>query len=88
MTTPQLSDYLGLSPHTLQRYRCNGGGPKFKKIGNKIFYAESDVMAWIEASSRDSTSDSEDETQAPEGQTCTKRYDSRRGVWVTSGDSA
>ena len=66
MTPQQLSLYLGLSLHTLQRYRCErirnpnskNVGPKFKKVGNKIFYQVRDVQAWIEACGRDSTSDS------------------------------
>jgi hypothetical protein len=66
MTPLQLSLYLGLSLHTLQRYRCErirnpnskNVGPKFKKVGNKIFYKVRDVQAWIEACGRDSTRDS------------------------------
>ena len=66
MTPQQLSLYLGLSLHTLQRYRCErirnpnskNVGPKFKKVGNKIFYKVRDVQAWIEACGRDSTRDS------------------------------
>ena len=66
MTPLQLSLYLGLSLHTLQRYRCErirnpnskNVGPKFKKVGNKIFYKVRDVQTWIEACGRDSTRDS------------------------------
>ncbi len=59
MSPLQLSLYLGLSLHTLQRYRCERirnpnskkAGPKFKKVGNKIFYKVHDVQSWLDGSS-------------------------------------
>ena len=59
MSPQALSLYLGLSLHTLQRYRCERirnpnsekAGPKFKKVGNKIFYKVHDVQSWLDGSS-------------------------------------
>ena len=36
--------YYGISISLLQQWRCNGGGPKFKKIGRTILYQKSDVL--------------------------------------------
>ncbi|MEG0482467.1 MAG: DNA-binding protein [Acinetobacter sp.] len=36
--------YYGISLSLLQQWRCNGGGPKFKKIGRTILYQKSDVL--------------------------------------------
>ena len=58
LTVEDLCAYLDRSCHTLQKWRVEGNGPRYRRIGNRIFYAESDVLAWIEACGRDSTSDS------------------------------
>ncbi|MDH2018878.1 helix-turn-helix domain-containing protein [Acinetobacter ursingii] len=36
--------YYGISLSLLQQWRCNGAGPKFKKIGRTILYQKSDVL--------------------------------------------
>jgi hypothetical protein len=36
------------SPLTLRKLRCLGGGPRFRRLGNKPVYTESDLIAWIE----------------------------------------
>jgi hypothetical protein len=36
------------SPATLRKLRCVGGGPKFRRLGSKPVYTESDLIAWIE----------------------------------------
>ena len=39
--------YYGISVSLLQQWRCNGGGPKFKKIGRTILYQKSDVLIFF-----------------------------------------
>ena len=40
--------YLGLAPKTLAMWRCSGDGPRFTKIGGKVFYFKADLDAWID----------------------------------------
>jgi predicted DNA-binding transcriptional regulator AlpA len=56
-TVPDLCAYLDRSPYTLQRWRSEGGGPKYSRIGNRIFYSEADILAWLKITSRRNTSD-------------------------------
>lgn len=41
--------YLGLSPRTLQKYRSEGRGPKFRTINNRSCYEFADLDDWIAA---------------------------------------
>lgn len=39
---------LNISPRTLQRYRVNGGGPPYVRIGaRRIAYPESGIATWV-----------------------------------------
>ncbi len=57
LKTEQGARWLGLSPRTLEKMRCEGGGPPFRKHGRLVFYHEDDLRAWSEAQTRRSTSD-------------------------------
>jgi len=57
LTTPQAADKLGLSPRTLERYRCRGVGPVFRKMGGRVLYHVDDVRVWIERVACHSTSE-------------------------------
>lgn len=48
---------LGSKPSTLRAWRVKGKGPRYYKIGGKIFYKDSDLETWIEAQGRSSTSE-------------------------------
>ena len=48
---------LGISPRTLEKYRCHGSGPVFRKLGGRVVYAIEDVEAWAAQSACRSTSD-------------------------------
>jgi DNA-binding transcriptional MerR regulator len=48
---------LGLSPRTLERYRCTGFGPPFRKLGRRVLYRPDDLEAWVTRGLRTSTSD-------------------------------
>ena len=57
MSTRQVAAYLGLSPRTLESYRCRGGGPPFHVFGSVVRYLLSDVVKWASKRRRHSTSD-------------------------------
>jgi hypothetical protein len=57
VTTPDAAVHLGLSPRTLEKHRCFGTGPVFRKLGGRIVYALADLDAWADLGSRSSTSD-------------------------------
>ena len=46
--TKQLSEYFGgrISASTLNIWRTKGKGPKYFKIGSKVFYPKLDADAW------------------------------------------
>jgi hypothetical protein len=46
-----------VSPHTLEKHRIFGTGPKFSKIGGRIIYAVSDLREWVERGAKRATSD-------------------------------
>lgn len=54
------SEYLGISPRTLQGYRTKGGGPEFIKINHKVVrYKIADLIKWTEIRKRKNTSNHE-----------------------------
>lgn len=57
LKTPDAAIHLGLSARTLEKHRCFGTGPVFRKLGGRIVYAISDLDAWAERGTRNSTSD-------------------------------
>jgi predicted DNA-binding transcriptional regulator AlpA len=46
---------LNVSKPTLARWRCDGSGPKFIKIGGKVGYLDEDLNEYIERNRRVST---------------------------------
>lgn len=57
LDTSQVAHILRLSERTLERYRTEGGGPPFLKFGKRVLYDQDAVLAWAQAHSRRSTSD-------------------------------
>lgn len=58
LTTAQAAELLGgLSPKTLNKWRFTGDGPKYKKIGGAVRYSVADLQAFVEAGTRQSTSE-------------------------------
>lgn len=57
LITPDAAVYLGLSPRTLEKHRCYGTGPTFRKLGGRVVYAIEDLESWANAGTRRSTSD-------------------------------
>jgi hypothetical protein len=57
LTTAQAAELLGLSARTLEKWRVTGAGPRFVDMG-VIRYRRRDLLVWVEARLRRSTSDS------------------------------
>ncbi|WP_454916235.1 helix-turn-helix transcriptional regulator [Xanthobacter sediminis] len=55
--TPEAARLLGISARTLEKYRCHGNGPTFRKLGGRVVYAIDDLQAWADQSACRSTSD-------------------------------
>lgn len=49
LNTREVSRMTGIPENTFRYYRHKGVGPKFGKLGSRVFYKESDVLAWVEA---------------------------------------
>lgn len=57
LKTPDAAIHLGLSARTLEKHRCFGTGPVFRKLGGRIVYAIDDLDSWAALGTRHSTSD-------------------------------
>ncbi|CTP92388.1 hypothetical protein XTPLMG728_3224 [Xanthomonas translucens pv. poae] len=47
---PAAATYLGLSHSTLEKMRHEGRGPRYVKIGGRVFYRREDLDSYIEGS--------------------------------------
>lgn len=47
----------GISTKTMERWRIDGTGPVFRKLGRRVFYTEQDLLEWAASQKRTSTSD-------------------------------
>lgn len=57
LSTTEAAAYLGLSPRTLEKHRCYGTGPIYRKLGGRVVYNVGQLDAWAEIGTRRSTSD-------------------------------
>lgn len=57
LRTPDAAKLLGLSPRTLEKHRCYGTGPVYRRLGGRVVYALDDIEAWVALGTRRSTSD-------------------------------
>ncbi|MDE0350535.1 MAG: helix-turn-helix domain-containing protein, partial [Gammaproteobacteria bacterium] len=46
MDTREAAALVGLSPRTLDTYRCTGAGPRYYRLGGSVRYRETDLAAW------------------------------------------
>ena len=51
-TTKDAATSLGLAQRTLQKYRVDGSGPKFRKLRGHSFYDVADLDAWVESAEK------------------------------------
>jgi excisionase family DNA binding protein len=45
----EASKYLGFTVSTLNKMRMAGRGPRYLKLGNRVFYRRTDLDAYLEA---------------------------------------
>ena len=57
LRTPEAAVHLSLSATTLEKHRCYGTGPAYRKLGGRVVYAIDELDAWVELGRRSSTSD-------------------------------
>jgi excisionase family DNA binding protein len=57
LTPHDAAQYLHVSPRTLTKWRGQGGGPRYAKVGRRVVYRQADLEAWVESQVRTSTSD-------------------------------
>jgi hypothetical protein len=57
LTTSEAAPHVRLSPRTLEKYRVLGGGPKYKKLGARVFYSIADLDEWLASRTFEMTSD-------------------------------
>jgi excisionase family DNA binding protein len=60
LTTAEAAEYLRLSSRTLEKHRCIGTGPRFRKVGRMIRYTISDLDKWVSARVYEMTSEPDD----------------------------
>ena len=89
-TVAEFCEVVDRSPYTAQRWRSEGGGPPYLKVGGRVLYDEEVVHEWCASHEQNSTSDyeivdegeDEDEEQEQPTPTPVRRYDSRLGKTV------
>lgn len=57
LTGREAAALLKLSERTMERHRTAGTGPRFSALGRAIRYRRRDLLAWVEAAARRSTSE-------------------------------
>ena len=65
LRTPDAALLLGLSARTLEKHRCYGTGPVYRKLGGRIVYRIEDLISWADQGVRRSTSDAGSGTVHP-----------------------
>jgi len=67
LTTVEVAHRTGTSPSFWEKRRCAGTGPKYRKCGRLVRYYWPDVVEFMEARKRRSTSDGAQPKQAGGG---------------------
>ena len=49
LSPDELAADLKVSPRTLAKWRCNGRGPQYMRLGHAVRYRRQDIDAWLEA---------------------------------------
>lgn len=57
LSPKEVAECLGIGVATLANWRWAGRGPRYVKVGGRIRYRVSDIMAYLDAQTRNSTSD-------------------------------
>jgi len=57
LTQDEVANMLGLASCTLRKWRWEGKGPKYLKLGSRVLYRESDILDYTNANIKGSTSE-------------------------------
>ena len=57
LRTPDAARRVGLSARTLEKHRCYGTGPVYRKLGGRVLYEIDELDRWAERGRRTSTKD-------------------------------
>ena len=57
LTAPEAAALLRLSLVTLSRWRIEGSGPAYHKLGRRVVYDRAELIAWAETQKRSNTSE-------------------------------
>jgi excisionase family DNA binding protein len=57
LTLKEAARLLAVDPRTLDKWRCAGEGPVYRKHGRRVVYSRADLLAWSESRRRVSTAD-------------------------------
>lgn len=58
LSPQQVADQLpGITSGTLAMWRHEGKGPRYRKLGRIVLYAADEVDEWVDAGTREGTSD-------------------------------
>ena len=63
-----LADRLSMSPRTLQRWRQDGKGPPFLKLGGRVVYRLTDIESWEQQHRCDGSTRDDSERTGDTGQ--------------------
>lgn len=55
LRTEEAARWLRLSGRTLEKHRCSGTGPSYRRLGGRVVYVLDDLQAWVDAGTRIST---------------------------------
>lgn len=55
LDTPKTAEMLNISPRTLERWRIEGRGPTYRKLGSRVIYLLDDLILWLDEQRRTST---------------------------------
>lgn len=55
-TVAEFCEVVDRSPYTAQRWRSEGGGPPYLKVGGRVMYDEERVHEWLASHEQTSTS--------------------------------
>ena len=57
LSTKDAAAALNLSPSTLTKWRLTGGGPKYAKLGGRVFYRRTEIDLFVASKIRRNTSE-------------------------------
>lgn len=52
ISAAELADWLGTTTENVSQMRYRGIGPKFVKIGRRVYYMPTAVREWVDANTR------------------------------------